>query len=101
MGSVLAITGAIDPTVSRGACRCWLLASATMTDTERHPPLHVAEDTQAEFMQQLTSGLRAGLDSPTPSPLLVTASMLLSITAGGSDRSAATATFVRRLSRVP
>ncbi|RBY75121.1 hypothetical protein DQ239_17390 [Blastococcus sp. TF02-09] len=48
-------------------------------------------------MESLASALRAGTDSPTPGPLLVTASMLLDIAAGDPDPSTATATLVRGL----
>ncbi|MEX5718583.1 hypothetical protein [Geodermatophilus maliterrae] len=44
----------------------------------------------------MASALRSAVDSPTPGPLLVTASMLLAIAEGGSDP-AATRTVIRGL----
>ena len=69
-----------------------------MTDTALRPHLQITDQARAEFTENLASGLRAGAGSPTPGSLLVTASMLLDVAAGGSDPSTTTATLVRGLS---
>ena len=69
-----------------------------MTSEQHRPTLHVTDEAHAEFTDQLTRELLAGANSPTPGRLLLTASMLLGIAAGGSDPSTATATLVRGLS---
>lgn len=68
-----------------------------MINDQPHVPPDVAEQARAGFTEALTSELRDGAHSPTPGPLLVTASMLLSIVAGGSAPSTM-ATVVRGLS---
>lgn len=66
-----------------------------MAGEEHRPPPDVAEQTRAGFIEQLARELLAGADSLKPGRLLVTASTLLGIAAGGADRISAAATLVR------
>ncbi len=69
-----------------------------MTNSKHHPPPVIPDPVPARFTEQLSTALRAGADSPAPGSLLVTASMLLDVAAGGSDPSTDTRTLVRGLS---